>query len=183
MTGALTWDGALLIARAMTANIGVGTTDRSHWASRAQALLAPMLHAAAVHGRDMETVVDWVMRHELDEPGILLEDPRCEPAGVRDPARAAEHRGAGAVLDLLRRRRRASGLQQRTRARRGPRPELRRRPVRPRRRDTVYIHAPAEAQAAAAPIVCGLLAEIRRATYQAHAAGELPRRADAVRAG
>jgi type IV secretion system protein VirD4 len=40
---------------------------------------------------------------------------------------------------------------------------------------TVYIHAPAEAQAAAAPIVCGLLAEIRRATYQAHAAGQLHR--------
>ena len=65
------WDGALLIARAMTTNIGVGTTDRSHWATRAQALLAPMLHAAAVHGRDVESVVDWVMRHELDEAGIL----------------------------------------------------------------------------------------------------------------
>ena len=37
----------------------------------------------------------------------------------------------------------------------------------------MYIHAPAEAQAAAAPIVCGLLAEIRRATYQAHATREL----------
>ena len=71
------WDGALLIARAMTTNIGAGTTDRSHWANRAQALLAPMLHAAAVNGRDMESVVDWVMRHDLDEAGILLEDQRC----------------------------------------------------------------------------------------------------------
>jgi type IV secretion system protein VirD4 len=34
--------------------------------------------------------------------------------------------------------------------------------------DTVYIHAPAEHQHAAAPLVCGLLAEIRRSTYQAH---------------
>ncbi len=34
--------------------------------------------------------------------------------------------------------------------------------------DTVYIHAPAEHQQAAAPLVCGLLAEIRRSTYQAH---------------
>jgi type IV secretion system protein VirD4 len=34
--------------------------------------------------------------------------------------------------------------------------------------DTIYIHAPAEEQAGAAPIVCGLLAEIRRATYHAH---------------
>ena len=37
--------------------------------------------------------------------------------------------------------------------------------------DTIYIHAPAEEQAAAAPLVCGLVAEIRRATYQAHRAG------------
>ena len=65
-----------MIARAMTLNVGVGTTDRSHWANRAQALLAPFLHAAAVHGRGVETVVDWVMRHELDEPGMLLEDQR-----------------------------------------------------------------------------------------------------------
>jgi type IV secretory pathway TraG/TraD family ATPase VirD4 len=39
----------------------------------------------------------------------------------------------------------------------------------------IYIHAPAEHQALAAPLVCGLLAEIRRATYAAHARGELPR--------
>jgi type IV secretion system protein VirD4 len=77
VTSALTWDGAVVIARAMTVTVGTGTTDRAHWANRAQALLAPLLHAAAVHGREMETVVDWVMRHELDEPGILLEDQRA----------------------------------------------------------------------------------------------------------
>ncbi len=77
VTSALTWDGAVVIARAMTVTVGTGTTDRSHWANRAQALLAPLLHAAAVHGKEMETVVDWVMRHELDEPGILLEDQRA----------------------------------------------------------------------------------------------------------
>ena len=65
-----------MTARAMTVNVGVGTTDRSHWSNRAQALLAPMLHAAAVHGREIDTVVDWVMRHELDEPGMLLEEQR-----------------------------------------------------------------------------------------------------------
>lgn len=35
VTSALTWDGAVVIARAMTVNVGVGTTDRSHWANRA----------------------------------------------------------------------------------------------------------------------------------------------------
>ena len=41
--------------------------------------------------------------------------------------------------------------------------------------DTVYIVAPAEEQAAAAPIVCGLLSEIRRATYRAHRQGNAGR--------
>ena len=168
------WDGALLIARAMTANIGAGTTDRSHWANRAQALLAPMLHAAAVHGRDMETVVDWVMRHDLDEPaGILLEDERCSRAGVREPARAAAHRGPGALLDLLRRRRRAAGLHQREPRWRPPGTRTSTPPSSSRSADTIYIHAPPKQQAAAAPIVCGLLAEIRRETYRAHANGQL----------
>jgi len=43
-------------------------------------------------------------------------------------------------------------------------------------KDMIYIHAPADAQAAVAPIVCGLLSEIRRATYRAHAKGVLPAR-------
>jgi type IV secretion system protein VirD4 len=43
-------DGALLIARAMTTNIGARTTDRSHWSSRAQALLAPMLRCSGGGG-------------------------------------------------------------------------------------------------------------------------------------
>jgi type IV secretion system protein VirD4 len=49
------WEGALLMARAMTAGVGTGTTHGSHWAKRSQALLAPLLHAAALDGRDMET--------------------------------------------------------------------------------------------------------------------------------
>jgi type IV secretory pathway TraG/TraD family ATPase VirD4 len=57
---AASWDGALLMARAMTAaaGVGTGTTHGSHWAKRSQALLAPFLHAAALDGRDMESVVD-----------------------------------------------------------------------------------------------------------------------------
>ena len=173
---ALTWDGAVVIARAMTVTVGTGTTDRSHWANRAQALLAPLLHAAAVHGSEMETVVDWVMRHELDEPGILLEDPRASRGAFGSLLGLAEHRGPGALVGLLRRRGRAAGVHQRGCA-------VRRR-VTPNfdpaafiaGRDTVFVCAPAEEQAAVAPVVCGLLAEVRRATYRAHAAGQLAER-------
>jgi type IV secretory pathway TraG/TraD family ATPase VirD4 len=169
------WDGALLIARAMTANIGAGTTDRSHWANRAQALLAPMLHAAAVHGRDMESVVDWVMRHDLDEPGILLEDQRCcklafgNLIGLLNTEERERSSIFSATADALQ----AYSSEHALATARDPNFDA---AAFVRSAGTVYIHAPADAQAAAAPIVCGLLAEIRRATYQAHAAGQLPRR-------
>jgi type IV secretory pathway TraG/TraD family ATPase VirD4 len=68
------WDGALLMARAMVGTgVGSGTTDSSHWSKRATALLAPLLHAAALSDQGVDAVVGWVMRHELDEPGTLLE--------------------------------------------------------------------------------------------------------------
>ena len=169
----VSWDGALLMARAMTHQIGAGTTDRSHWASRAQALLAPLLHAAAVHGRDMETVVEWVMRHELDDAGILLEDERCSQLAFSSLLGLlnTEDRERSSIFSAT-----ADALQAYTsetalRAARDPNFDA---DAFVRSADTVYIHAPAEEQAAAAPIVCGLLSEIRRATYRAHATGELP---------
>ncbi len=160
------------MARAMTSRIGTGTSDRSHWASRAQALLAPLLHAAAAHGRDMEAVVDWVMRHELDEAGLLLEDERCSRLafGSLLGLLNTEDRERSSIFSAT-----ADALQAYTSetallAAREPNFDAE---AFVRSADTVYIHAPAEEQAAAAPIVCGLLSEIRRATYRAHAAGQL----------
>jgi type IV secretion system protein VirD4 len=163
----VSWDGALLMARAMTSRIGAETTDRSHWASRAQALLAPLLHAAAVHGRDMETVVDWVMGHDLDEAGVLLEDERCSRLafttllGLHKTEDRERSSIFSATADALQAYLSDSALS----AARQPNFDA---DVFVRSADTIYIHAPAEEQAAAAPIVCGLLSEIRRATYRAH---------------
>jgi type IV secretion system protein VirD4 len=168
------WDGALLMARAMTAagGVGTGTTHGSHWAKRSQALLAPFLHAAALDGRDMESVVDWVMRHELDEAGILLEQERASRLAfgsligllnTEDRERASIFSAAADALQ-------AYNSEAALEAAKDPN-------FQPEQfvasEDTVYIHAPAEEQAGAAPIVCGLLAEIRRATYRAHQEGGL----------
>jgi type IV secretion system protein VirD4 len=172
VTSSARWDGAVLMARAMTANIGAGTTDRSHWSSRAQALLAPLLHAAAVHGRDMETVVDWVMRHELDEPGVLLEDERSSKLafttllGLLNTEERERSSIFSAAADALQ----AYTSENALAAAKDPNFDA---GAFVRSADTVYIHAPAEEQAAAAPIVCGLLSEIRRATYRSHSAGQL----------
>ncbi len=173
VTSALTWDGAVVMGRAMTVNVGTGTTDRSHWANRAQALLAPMLHAAAVHGREMETVVDWVMRHELDEPGWLLEDKRSSRLafgsllGLLNTEDRERSSIFSAAADALQAYTSEAALRAASDPNFDPAAFL-------NGDDTVYIYAPAEEQAAVAPVVCGLLAEVRRATYRAHAAGRLP---------
>ena len=175
VTSALTWDGAVVIARAMTLNVGVGTTDRSHWANRAQALLAPFLHAAAVHGREMETVVGWVMRHELDEPGMLLEDQRSSRlafvslVGLLNTEDRERSSIFSAAADALQAYTSESALATSSDPNFDPAAFI-------AGCDTVYIYAPAEEQAAVSPVVCGLLAEVRRATYRAHAAGRLPGR-------
>jgi type IV secretory pathway TraG/TraD family ATPase VirD4 len=175
VTSALTWDGAVVIARAMTVNVGVGTTDRSHWANRAQALLAPMLHAAAVHGKQMETVVDWVMRHELDEPGTLLEDQRSSRlafgslVGLLNTEDRERSSIFSAAADALQAYTSEGALLTASDPNFDPAAFI-------TGHDTVYVWAPAEEQAAVAPVVCGLLAEVRRATYRAHAAGQLPHR-------
>ena len=170
VASSVSWDGALLTARAMTATVGAGTTDRSHWAHRAQALLAPLLHAAAVHGRDMRVVVEWVMRHEINEPGVLLEDDRCADLafssllGVHHTEARERSSIFSAAADALQ----AYTSQHALNAASDPNFDP---AAFAGSQDTVYIHAPAEHQAAVAPIVCGLLSEIRRATYHAHATG------------
>jgi type IV secretory pathway TraG/TraD family ATPase VirD4 len=168
------WDGAMLMARAMTAAAGVGaaTTHGSHWAKRSQALLAPFLHAAAIDGRDMESVLDWVMRHELDEAGILLEQEQASRLafgsllGLLNTEERERASIFSAAADALQAYSSEAALEAAKDPNFSPEQFV-------TTEDTVYIHAPAEEQAAAAPIVCGLLSEIRRATYHAHQQGTL----------
>lgn len=166
------WEGALLMARSMTAGVGKDTTSSSHWARRAQALLAPMLHAAANTGQPMETVVDWVMRHDLDAPGMLLEDERMSRLAFgslvgllnTEPRELASIFSAAAdAIDVYSSE---TALEAAAHPNFDPDAFV-------RSQDSVFIHAPAERQQAAAPVVCGLLAEIRRATYTAHTKQEL----------
>ena len=123
----------------------------------------------------METVVDWVMRHELDEPGMLLEDQRSSRLafgsllGLLNTEDRERSSIFSAAADALQAYTSESALATASDPNFDPAAFI-------AGGDTVYIYAPAEEQAAVAPIVCGLLAEIRRATYRAHAAGQLPGR-------
>jgi type IV secretory pathway TraG/TraD family ATPase VirD4 len=72
------WDGAMLTAdsmvRAARGTRGPGGSGDEHWAERAASLLAPLLHAAALHGEPMATVLHWVDRHQGAEALAILAD-------------------------------------------------------------------------------------------------------------
>jgi type IV secretion system protein VirD4 len=83
---ARTWDGAVLVADSMVraARPGTDRGEASHWSERAGALLAALLHAGAVEQRSFREVLAAVNRHD---PGEALA--------------ALARRGADRALDLL----------------------------------------------------------------------------------
>ncbi|MCL2394756.1 MAG: type IV secretory system conjugative DNA transfer family protein [Acidimicrobiaceae bacterium] len=160
------WDEALVSVRAM---VGAGggprlrNGDATHWTERAEAMLAPLLHAAAITGGDMERVVRWVLRQDLETPhaelsargatlasdvlaGLAATDSR-ELSGIWSTAAGvlAAYRSEAALVAA-----RAPNFDPRTL---------------PATSDTVYVCAPARHQALAAPIVVAFLEQLRAGAF------------------
>jgi type IV secretory pathway TraG/TraD family ATPase VirD4 len=167
VTAAATWDGALLLARAIVgaAHPAVGMSEASHWTERAEALLAPLLHAAAVADRDLATVVAWANRHDgrtaqrllgvgtaadLLE-GILATDKR-EQSSIWSTASGvlAAYRSDAALASAD-----APNFDPRAFVASG---------------DTVYVCAAGRQQGLVAPLVAGLLEDVRAAAFDRAAA-------------
>lgn len=174
VTAASRWDGAVLAARALAdaATLrGGGTRIHDHWGERASALLAPLLHAAALDGGGVRSVAAWVdARDGRDALGVLVgrhgrahasgaslagllaTDSRelsgiwSTAAGVLSAWRTDAARAAAALppLDVEAFVRGAS---------------------------TLHVVAPARHQAATAPLVAGLVDEVVHATYDGHRDG------------
>src|SRR2546421_4881089 len=166
--GSLRWDGALVMARAMmgAARPAGGMADASHWAERAETLLAPLLHAAALGGHAMEFVFRAVHRAELDMAASILAANRAEIAvDVLERIAATEARERSSIFSTaagaLAAYRSPAALAQASSPNFDP-------TMFPTSVDTVYVCAPGRQQALVAPIVVGLIEEIRAATY-AHA--------------
>src|SRR5207248_2251528 len=133
--------------------------------------LAALLHAAALGGRGVDTVLDWVLAHELEQPAVVLELAGAKLAGrvlmgLRNTEGRERSSICSAAADALDAYTSQAALAAASDPNFDPHDFV-------RSTGTVYVHAPAEDQALAAPLVCGLLSEIRRATYHAHAKGEL----------
>jgi len=166
------WDDAVLTARAMVgaARPGVARSaaflsEASHWIERAEALLAPMLHAAALEGRSTEELMRWVHRRDGTEARDILEGagaPAQIAADLLIGILATDDRElsgiwstAGGVLAAYRSRAALAGS------------------VQPnfdpdgfvRGADTVYVCATGRHQAMVGPLVVGLVEDVRGACY------------------
>jgi type IV secretion system protein VirD4 len=163
------WDEALLIARAMAsaASPGAGTSNESHWRERSTALLAPLLLAANLTAASIGEVLRWVLRHDLDAPGLILADADEPVAGdVLAGIARTDARERSSILSAT------AGVIAAYNSR-GARRAAAEPNFDPARfvagTDTVYVAAPAHRQALSAPLVVGLLEQIRHAAYARHA--------------
>jgi type IV secretory pathway TraG/TraD family ATPase VirD4 len=166
------WETALLAARAMAgaARPGGRIGEAAHWTERAEAMIAPLLHAGAVSGADMAQVMRWVNRHDLDSPLAAL----------------TVHLGSGLAVDVLSGlgatdSRELSGIwstaasilsayRSHTALAGATDPNFDPADL-PGSRDTIYVCSPARHQDLAAPIVVAFLEQIRAAAYGAAGTG------------
>jgi type IV secretory pathway TraG/TraD family ATPase VirD4 len=168
VSAATSWDGALVTARAMTAasRVGAGTTNENHWSERAAALLAPLLYAAQLTDRPIEEVLRWTLRQDLAPALEVLADADSEIAadvlvGIeRTDARerSSIFSATAGVLSAYN----SDGARQ-SAANPNFNPDQFAHST-----DTLYITSPEQHQAACAPLIVGLLEQIRHAVY-AHA--------------
>jgi type IV secretion system protein VirD4 len=176
ISGSSTWDGARSMARAMVdATLrDVGSGEEVHFADLAAKYLATLLHAAALHAETtIEDVRHWVAATEFRAPvGIL-----SATAASIHPRR----RGASLALDDLsrifytdlRERSSISSTTSRVLDAYGSEAVISRCKLPNfdpddfvRSAETIYITAPARHQAMVAPLIVGLLEEIKEAIYR-----------------
>ncbi|MDQ6840376.1 MAG: type IV secretory system conjugative DNA transfer family protein [Actinomycetota bacterium] len=161
------WDEALLTARAMVgaARPGPRPGDAGHWLERAEAVLSPLLHAAALGRRPMADVSAWVLRHDLDTAAHLLAGRGATMAADVLAGLSATHgRELSAIFSttagVLAAYRSASALAVADEVNFDPRHLA-------RSQDTVYLCASAREQDLLAPITVAFIEAARDGAYQA----------------
>ncbi len=170
VTAARRWDGALAMADAMVraqrrGDAGLAGAE-AHWTERATALLAPLLHAAALGEAPMSTVLHWVDRHDgsqaLATLAAALGDP-SPPTDVLAGILETDHREQSGIWST------ASGVlgaYRSSAALASTEPPFLDARTFSAGANTLYICAPGVHQRLFAPMVVGLLGEIRDAAYQ-----------------
>jgi hypothetical protein len=154
---------AMAHAMASAARPGSALTESAHWVERAEALLAPLLFAAASGGADMATLCRWVLSRDLREPLAVLEASGHEMAqaviaGVaqtEDRERSGIFSSAAGLLSAFRSEAALATTKN---------PNFD--PIAfARSSDALYICAPGHTQEQLAPVVVALLEQIITAVY------------------
>ncbi|MPZ29329.1 MAG: TraM recognition domain-containing protein, partial [Micromonosporaceae bacterium] len=154
-----------------------GTRHESHWTSRASALLGPLLYAAASVRLQMRDVVGWVLSGDINTADLILEWAADRGDGDADLARmvlggvqraADQERQSiwSATADVIDVYTTDQALDSCERSNWEPHQFA-------ASADTVYVAAPAEHQAAVAPLVVALIEAVRDAQYSRHRAAAL----------
>jgi len=167
LQSATTWNGALTAARTLVDVAGPTRGESSHWNERAGLLLATLMHAAALDGEEMRTVLGWVDRRQAMPARQVLAGPPGGPTDLADDAlrgiEATDEREQSGIWST------ASGALSGYRTE-----EALAATSRPtfdaaafvRSADTVYVCAPGHRQALVAPLVVGLVEDVRVAAYE-----------------
>jgi type IV secretion system protein VirD4 len=154
---------AITFALASAARPGVAGTEAGHWVERAQALLTPLLFAAATRNLDMRAVLRWVQARDLREPSAIIEASGHEMASdTLAGVAATDERELSGIFSAT------SGLLAAYRT-----DAVMASTVRPnfdpmtfaQSSDTLYLCAPAQHQNLLAPLVVALLEQIAAATF------------------
>ncbi|MGO9964855.1 MAG: type IV secretory system conjugative DNA transfer family protein [Acidimicrobiales bacterium] len=160
------WDGAVLVAESMVraARPGSDRGEASHWSERAGALLACVFHAGALEQRPVHEVLAAVNRHDPGETRSALARHGAERAlDLLEGITATEAREQSGIWST------ASGVLA------GYRTDAALASAQGRildaadlveSRAALYVCAGSDHQRQAAPLVAGLLREVRSAAYQ-----------------
>ncbi len=177
IASALDWDAALRTTEAMVmaARPGSARGEAQHWTERAQALLAPSFHAAALDEMPMSELLSLLDRRQGGQLRAILARQDVElPLHTLEGVLATEEREQSGIwstaCSVLTAYRSSGALESTT----GEAFDARRFVA---ASGTLYVCAGSQHQRHAAPIVTGLLNETREAAYEACARGTLGYRA------
>ncbi|HSZ13086.1 MAG TPA: type IV secretory system conjugative DNA transfer family protein [Solirubrobacteraceae bacterium] len=166
VAAAASWDEALVMARAMTmaTRPGAGTTNETHWSERAAALLAPLLYAANHTSQPIATVLRWTLRQDLAAAQAILADLQAPiAADVLAGIERTDQRERSSIFSATAGVLAAYNSDAVRQAAANPNFDPQRFAT---STDTIYITAPEHKQALCAPLIVGLLEQIRHAAYE-----------------
>jgi type IV secretory pathway TraG/TraD family ATPase VirD4 len=170
LSASTTWDGAVFMAESMVgaSREGRDRVDGSHWTERAAALLSSVFHGAALDGASLDDVVSTVNRRSPERFLTALARHEATLAldlliGITETEEREQSAIWSTASGVLAGYRTSAALASTGHDRFDPELFV-------RSRSTLFIAAPAEYQLHLAPLVAGIVRDVRTAAYRRSAA-------------